>query len=705
MPPVPFTRPTLSSFWRLFRGLALLFLVTVGVSAQTVPVSGGAGGHGGNGSGGGNGRGGGDGSGPQVTPVITAQPISRTVVEGAGVTFEVTVTGKFPIYQWFKNGVVIAGAQSPTLTLEKTAQNDAAKYTVSISNNDGSVTSSAAVLTVTPAFKPEAPAIVTQPVAQLVDFDGSTTLTVVASGTGPLSYQWQKDGVALTGATSASLNVTNATVSASYRVVVTNVAGSVTSGSATLTVRPTPVEGAYFGSFGGGGGAVALIIRTDRTGVFLGFANASRQALISRDVVVVGDGSFVAVLEGGERVEGAVAPDGTLKGTVSGLNLAFTAPAAARTGAAAAVSGFFPTRMVGGSAQGYAIVGAKGDVLLVNITGTTADGGVGTVSADGLVALSTAANARVVGTISAATSILSATVTPVNGAAATFVGSSDVRSDFDKLINISTRSLTGTAANNLIAGFVIAATQPKPVLVRAIGPTLATFGVGGVLSAARLEVFRGATSVAVGNDWGTPVAGGASAEAIAAASARVGAFPLANASRDAALLLNLEPGAYTAVVTGQGGVSGVSMVEVYDATVGEIPRDQRIVNTATRATAGTGDGALITGFFITGNVPKRVLLRGTGPGLTQFGVTGALARPTLTVSSGTNVLASNSGWSGSPDAAAITSGSAQAGAFALTAGSQDAALIINLAPGAYTAQVSGVGNTTGVALVELYELP
>ncbi len=698
-------RPTLSSPWRLFRGLALLFLVTFGVSAQTVPVSGGAGGHGGNGSGGGNGRGGGDGSGPQVTPVITAQPISRTVVEGAGVTFEVTATGKFPLYQWFKNGAVIAGAQSPTLTLEKTAQNDAATYTVSISNNDGSVTSSTAVLTVTPVFKPEAPAVVTQPVAQSVDFGGSTTLTVAASGTGPLSYQWQKDGIAVAGATSASLNVVNATVSGSYQVVVTNVAGSVASSSALLTVRPAPIDGTYFGAFGSEGGAFSLIIRTDRTGVFLGFANATRTALVGRDVMVAGDGSFAADLEGGGRVEGGIGPDGTLKGSVSGINLAFIAPAAARTGVTAAVAGFFPTRMVGGSAQGYAIVSAKGEVLLVNVMGATADGGVGTVSTDGVVSLSTAANARVVGTISAATSIFSATVTPANGAAATFVGSSDVRSDLDKLINISTRSLTGTAANTLIAGFVISGTRPKPVLVRAIGPTLATFGVGGVLSAARLEVFRGATSVAVGNDWGTPAAGGASSAAIAAAAARVGAFPLANNSRDAALMLDLEPGTYTAVVTGQGGVSGVSMVEVYDATIGEIPRDQRIVNTAIRATAGTGDGALITGFFITGNVPKRVLIRGTGPGLTQFGVTGALARPTLTVSSGTNVLASNAGWSGSPDAAAITSGSAQVGAFALTAGSQDAALIINLAPGAYTAQVSGVGNTTGVALVELYEMP
>ena len=94
-----------------------------------------------------------------------------------------------------------------------------------------------------------------------------------------------------------------------------------------------------------------------------------------------------------------------------------------------------------------------------------------------------------------------------------------------------------------------------------------------------------------------------------------------------------------------------------------------------------------------------------GPGLAQFGVGGVLARPQLTVNSGTTVLATNSGWSTSPDAATIAASSTQVGAFAFPAASQDAALIINLAPGAYTAQVAGVGNTTGVALVEVYELP
>jgi hypothetical protein len=192
---------------------------------------------------------------------------------------------------------------------------------------------------------------------------------------------------------------------------------------------------------------------------------------------------------------------------------------------------------------------------------------------------------------------------------------------------------------------------------------------------------------------------------VAATAARVGAFALPARSRDAALVVTLEPGAYTAVVTGQGGASGVALVEAYDATEGAIPRAQRIVNIATRATAGAGENALIAGFVVTGSVPKRVLVRGVGPALAQFGITNALARPQLAISSGSTVIAQNAGWSQSPDASAIASAATRAGAFALAATSVDAAVIVSLAPGAYTAQVTGVGGTTGVALVEVYELP
>ncbi len=132
---------------------------------------------------------------------------------------------------------------------------------------------------------------------------------------------------------------------------------------------------------------------------------------------------------------------------------------------------------------------------------------------------------------------------------------------------------------------------------------------------------------------------------------------------------------------------------------------QRLVNVSTRGTAGTGDDAMIAGFVITGNSQKRVLIRAAGPALAQFGVRTALARPQLTLFSGSTVVATNTGWSTSPDVAAIREAAAGVGAFAFGATSVDSALLVNLAPGAYTAQVVGVGGTTGVALLEVYEVP
>jgi hypothetical protein len=111
------------------------------------------------------------------------------------------------------------------------------------------------------------------------------------------------------------------------------------------------------------------------------------------------------------------------------------------------------------------------------------------------------------------------------------------------------------------------------------------------------------------------------------------------------------------------------------------------------------------GLTIAGPAPKRVLIRGAGPALAQFSLGGLLARPQLTLFSGLTPVLQNTGWSTSPDAATLAAAAAQAGAFAFAPGSADTAMIVTLAPGAYTAQVSGIGDTTGLALVEIYELP
>jgi hypothetical protein len=244
------------------------------------------------------------------------------------------------------------------------------------------------------------------------------------------------------------------------------------------------------------------------------------------------------------------------------------------------------------------------------------------------------------------------------------------------------------------------------VLVRGIGPTLATFGVGDALVNPRLQIFDASGAVVLENDdW--------SGAATSAAFAQVSAFALPAGSRDAALLTTLAPGSYTMQITA-GTETGTALAEVYDASLDPGAETQRLVNISTRGMVEAGDGVLIGGFVVRGTTPKKVLVRGIGPRLAGFGVTGALADPRLAVYSGQTVVAQNDNWSTptpvgagqTPATAAELATVAQAvGAFALGAGSLDAAVVVTLAPGAYTAQVAGAGTSTGVALVEIYEAP
>ena len=131
----------------------------------------------------------------------------------------------------------------------------------------------------------------------------------------------------------------------------------------------------------------------------------------------------------------------------------------------------------------------------------------------------------------------------------------------------------------------------------------------------------------------------------------------------------------------------------------------QLANLSTRAQVGTGASVLIPGFVIAGTTARTVLVRAVGPGLAQFGVTGLLADPTLTVFRGSTPIAANDNWQTQTNPQEVATAAVTTGAFALAAGSRDAALVLTLEPGAYTFSVAGVGGTTGVALVEVYLLP
>jgi Bacterial Ig domain/Putative Ig domain/Immunoglobulin domain len=175
-----------------------------------------------------------------IAPSITAQPASQTVTAGQTATFSVAATGTAPLtYQWKKNGAAIAGANSSSYTVSSTTSSESGEqFSVVVSNSAGNATSNAATLTVSSAAV--APSITAQPASQTVTAGQTATFSVAATGTAPLTYQWEKNGAAITGANSSSYTMSSTTSSESgeqFSVVVSNSAGNATSTSATLTVN------------------------------------------------------------------------------------------------------------------------------------------------------------------------------------------------------------------------------------------------------------------------------------------------------------------------------------------------------------------------------------------------------------------------------------------------------------------------------------
>lgn len=296
------------------------------------------------------------------------------------------------------------------------------------------------------------------------------------------------------------------------------------------------------------------------------------------------------------------------------------------------------------------------------------------------------------------------TVTVSNGAgevtsdaaAVSFTGSGTA----GRVVNLSVRTDAGTGAKTLIVGFVVSGSGTQKLLVRGLGPTLGGLGVSDYLPDPRISVIPLGTGTTVdsNDNWG------GDAE-VANIGAQVGAYPLvSNSSKDAAVVFDTAAGGFTAQVLGAGSSTGIALAEIYDATLPEnYATAPRLVNVSARAEVGTGEHILIAGFVITGDTSRTVLIRGLGPWLSGQGVTGVLADPQLKVFTvGGDAIATNDNWGGD---ATLKSISTTVGASALDSdASKDAALLVTLAPGVYTAQVSGVGNTTGVGLVELYEV-
>ena len=255
----------------------------------------------------------------------------------------------------------------------------------------------------------------------------------------------------------------------------------------------------------------------------------------------------------------------------------------------------------------------------------------------------------------------------------------------------------------MVTGFVIGPGLGESVLLRAVGPTLkASFGIAGALADPVLTLAdKNGNLIASNSAWSAADAGAMTA---------AGAFPLIAGSHDCDITATLAAGTYTVSVSPASGDTGIALLEIYEITA--TAASGPLTNLSNRLIVGTGSASATNGLIIgPGTGSRTLLLRAVGPTLgTAFGLTGVMANPTLTLMTSTGtVLATNDDWgtpvgAGAATAAQLTAAFTASGAFALPAGSKDAAIIATVATGNYTMNVTGVGGSTGMALVEVYDI-
>jgi hypothetical protein len=271
--------------------------------------------------------------------------------------------------------------------------------------------------------------------------------------------------------------------------------------------------------------------------------------------------------------------------------------------------------------------------------------------------------------------------------------------------NISTRAFVQTGDNVMIGGFIVQGSEPKRVIIRAIGPELTHYGVPNALANPTLELHDSAGVLIATNDsWLHTIIGGIITSDQVRDIRSSGHAP--RDARESAIIAELSPGNYTAIVSGVNNVTGVALVEVYDLSTNTA---SILGNISTRSFVQTGDNIMIGGFIVQGTGAKRVIIRAIGPelGAPPYSIPNALDNPTLELHNGRGVLiASNDNWRHTIIGGIITSDQTQAirtSSYAPGDG-RESAIIAELPAGNYTAIVRGVNDTTGVALVEVYDL-
>lgn len=562
---------------------------------------------------------------------------------------------------------------------------------------------------------PQKPVITQQPTDTSV-YEGQTlTLSVRASGWPEPGYQWRKDGANISGATAASYVVSRASSAdtGTFEVIVSNRLGHVTSNAAKVVVSATSLplvvrpplnqtraigESATFEITVMSSPPPTYQWRKDgrniagATMTILTIANLQPSDAGSYDVLV--SNSRGGVLSPAGRLNIINAPPAPTS-TVAAASAEPPGPAVAGSNTASTVTRILvPPRHV---------AAAPGDAAALTITAAGEDlsfqwkkNGVALPGATAPVLATTALTASDMG-------FYSVTVTGRSGNVESPVAVVAVAApEPSRLANLSTRGYV-PPGGALTPGFTWRGSGAKSLLIRAVGPTLSRFGLGGVLRDPRLDVTPagGAPAPTTGNGRSLAMAT-ADLPSVAAAT---GAFALDPAAQDAALVASLgagDPRNCTARITAADPWSaGLVLAEIYDAD--SPAASDRLVALSTLGFTAGGDRMLVPGFTIAGSAPKRLLLRAVGPGLAPFGVFETLADPTLVLyASGlTSPVAVSDDWAGDLEIAAA---GAAVGAFPLAPDSRDAALVITLPPGSYTMAVTGSGTGTGNVLVEIYDL-
>ena len=616
-------------------------------------------------------------------PIITNNPLTAAGTVGTPFSFAITASGSPTVYSAspLPAGLSIVAATG-AITGTPTAVG-----TTSVLLGATNVTGTGnATLTITVAAAGVAPIITNNPLTAAGTVGTPFSFAITASGS-PTSYSASSlpAGLSIVAATGAITGTPTAVGISIVSLGATNITGT---GNATLTITIAPADFAP---------AITSPINANVPGTvgtpFVTYTIAATGSPTSFTATGLPPGLTLNSLTG--AINGTPTTAGTYVETIGARN---------NTGTGTATLVF--------------AVAAAG-VLPIITSPPTASGTVGTafvtypITATGLPTSYTATGlppgltlnlltAAINGTpTTAGTYIVMITATNPTGTSTSTVTMLIAPFGFSHIINFSARAMSGPASDTLIVGFVVSG-DGKNLLVRGVGPSLVSFGITNFLADPILTLFTAdGTIEATDSGWQVNSAGQDDGALIAATAASVGAFPLANDSMDSALLVTVDNGVHTTGLLTTNGAQGVGLIEIYD-TGGNAYAS--LINVSARMEVSGGDGILIAGLVIGGNAPKTVLIRGVGPTLSVFGVSGVLGDPQITVFSGTTEVASNTNWgTGSSTAAQLSAVFAQVGAFPLPVGSKDAALLLSLDPGTYTVQVTSVSGSTGVALVEVYD--